>query len=537
MQRRGDVVTDKNWSRRDFLRWSTAGAAGAVFSSFGPKISFPHFLEDPAADKPNIVVILADDLGYADLGIQGCQDIPTPHIDSIAKNGVRLTHGYVSAPLCAPTRAGLMTGRYQQRFGFETNPGPINQAQPEFGLPLEEKTVAERLKALGYKTGLFGKWHLGFRPELHPTKRGFDEFFGFLGGAHSYLPGSRQMNDGSLQRGTRTVEEKEYLTDALARESVSFIERHKKDPFFLYLPFNAVHTPMEASEKYLERFREIKNDLRRTHAAMLSAMDDGVGRILAKLRELGFEEKTLIFFLGDNGGPTQQTTSSNAPLRGFKAQVLEGGIRIPFLIQWKSRLPAGKVYEHPIISLDIHPTAVAAAGGSIDPAWELDGVNLLPYLAGEKGGPPHETLFWRMFQAQRAVRHGNLKLVWSGPAEQGGLYDVVNDPGESKNLAREHPGDVKKLQALYDAWNARIAEPKWRTAPGPLPARGPLQNIDPNMTKEQFKKWFDVRDKNADGKLVPDEFPRPRIFQLMDTNGDGAITFEEAWSAYSRLRR
>jgi arylsulfatase A-like enzyme len=494
-----------------------------------------------AGSKPNILLILADDLGYGGLGIQGCKDIPTPNVDAIARAGVRFTQGYVSAPLCAPTRAGLMTGRYQQRFGFETNPGPMVLAQPEFGLPLEEKTIAERLKAIGYKTGMFGKWHLGFKPELHPTKRGFDEFFGFLGGAHSYIPGSKQMNDGSIQRGTQPVEEKEYLTDALARETVAFMERHKNVPFFVYLPFNAVHAPMEGGQKYLDRFKDIKDDLRRTHAAMLSAMDDAVGRVMGKLRELRLEEKTLVLFLSDNGGPTTQTTSSNAPLRGFKGQALEGGIRIPFMMQWKGRFPAGKVDERPVISLDLHPTILAAAtGAAIDPAWKLDGVDLLPYVKGENAGTPHETLYWRMFANQRAVRHGNLKLVWSGPAEQGGLYDVANDVGESRNLAAERPEDVKKLQSLYDAWNAQMAEPKWQM-PDRLwqraAGRPALQNIDPNMTKEQFKLWFDKLDRAKDGKLMPPEFPRPQIFRMMDKNADGTVTFEEAWEFYDAWRK
>jgi arylsulfatase A-like enzyme len=382
------------------------------------------------------------------------------------------------------------------------------------------------------------------------------------------------MNDGAVQRGTAPIAEKEYLTDALAREAVSFIDRHKVEPFFLYLPFNAVHTPMEAGQKYLDRFKDIKDGLRRTHAAMLSAMDDAIGRVLAKLREHGLEEKTLIVFLSDNGGPTPQTTSSNAPLRGFKSQALEGGIRIPFMMQWKGRLPAGKLDARPVISLDIHPTlvAVAAAGaqkGTVPaaaqagaatpalaarPAKPLDGVDLLPYLIGEKPGIPHETLFWRMFANQRGVRHGDLKLVWSGPAglpglaapidAPGRLYDVVRDPGESKDLSAERPDDVKKLQALYDDWSATLAEPKWK--PGPLGQRGAqganpgagagrqpgqafFPNLDPNMTKDQFKRWFDARDANKDGRLTPDEFPRPVIFRLMDKNADGGVTFEEAW--------
>jgi len=515
--------------RRNFLGTIGKGTAAVLVAR---NELFPFvFAADQAGPgkKANIVLILADDLGYAGVGVQGCADIPTPGIDSVARNGVRFTHGYVSAPLCSPSRAGLMTGRYQQRFGHETNPGPINRGQLDFGLPLDEPTIAERLKKLGYSTGMFGKWHLGFQPQFHPTQRGFDEFYGFLGGAHSYQPGSRQMNDGSIQHGTQPVEEKEYLTDALAREALSFIDRHRNEPFFVYLPFNAVHAPLEAGQKYLDRFNNIKDDLRRKHAAMLSAMDDAIGGILNKLRQLNLEEQTLVIFLSDNGGPTRQTTSSNVPLRGFKGQALEGGIRVPFMMQWKGTLPAGKVDDRPVISLDIHPTVVAAGGALIDPAWKLDGVDLVPFLTAAETGTPHETLFWRMFANQRAVRHGSLKLVWSGPAVRGGLYDVVNDPGESRDLTKDRPEDVKKLQALYDAWNVQLAEPRWKPAPLPKTKPFPFTANQPSALPllGQEKAWFDRLDKNNDGKLTPEEFPRPRLFQMIDTNGNGFVTLEE----------
>jgi len=443
-------------TRREFLKITGASlAAGAL----GGRL----LAEDPPGSPqrpPNILLILADDLGYGELSVQGCQDIPTPHIDSLAAYGVRFTNGYVSCPICAPTRAGLLTGRYQQRFGFETNPGPEQFADPKFGLPREEATLAERLKGLGYVTGLFGKWHLGYQPELQPTQRGFDEFFGFLSGANNYLAEKRRNRRNPLLRGTEPVVENEYLTDAFAREAVSFIERHRAHPFFLYLPFNAVHAPLEATDTYTARFPAITDPKRRTFAGMIAALDDAVGRVLTKLRELKLEEDTLIFFLSDNGGPTPQTTSGNGPLRGTKGQVYEGGIRVPFLVQWKGHLPAGQVCPHPVIALDLHPTALAAAGGAVAPEWKLDGVDLLPYLKGEKQGPPHDTLYWR-FQQQRAIRQGDWKLVQSRRGMEWELYHLGEDIGEQHNLADKRPDRVKELREAWQAWNAELMEPQW----------------------------------------------------------------------------
>ncbi len=414
--------------------------------------------------KPNIVLIVADDLGYGELSVQGSRDIPTPNIDSIAKNGVRFTNGYVSCPVCSPTRAGLLTGRYQQRFGHEFNPGPAASAEDDFGLPSSETTIATRLKSLGYATGMFGKWHLGYKPEYHPMKRGFDEFHGFLGGAHPYFDaGGRQANP--IMRGTEAVDEPSYLTDAFTREAVSFIERHKGEAFFVYLPFNAVHNPLQAADRYFARFNSISDRKRRTFAAMMAAMDDGVGRVLDKLRELRLEENTLVFFISDNGGPTPNTTSSNGVLNGFKGQTLEGGIRVPFMMQWKGRLPAGKVYELPVIALDIHPTAVAAAGGKPTAGVGFDGRNLIPYLLGESKDRPHEQLFWR-FGGQMAIRSGDWKLVKSRGDSLPRLYNLAEDIGEKNDLAAKHPEKVKELRAAYDKWNAEMVEPKWTPGGG-----------------------------------------------------------------------
>jgi arylsulfatase A-like enzyme len=450
--------TSPGLTRREFLR--TVGAAGLAVAAAGllPEC-VSALLSKAARRKPNIIIILADDLGYADLGCQGCKDIPTPNIDSLAKNGVRFTDAYVSCPVCSPTRAGLMTGRYQERFGHEFNPGPAQAASATFGLLKTEKTVAERLKALGYATGIVGKWHLGFRQGYRPTERGFDEFFGFLGGAHPYLASGANASN-PIMRGTTPSEEKEYLTDAFNREALAFVERHQREPFFLYLPYNAVHTPLQASAKREQRFEGIADQKRRTFATMLAALDDGVGDLLKKLRAHGIEDNTLIFFLSDNGGPTPTNTSRNDPLSGYKAQVLEGGIRVPFIAQWKSRLPKGKVCREPVIALDILPTAIVTGGGEIAPEWELDGVDLTPYLTGAKSGPVHRQLYWR-FGQQRAIRAGDWKLIRQRDSEAYRLYNLADDVGEKHDLAGEMPDKAKELNTAYDEWNAHLVPPAW----------------------------------------------------------------------------
>lgn len=425
-----------------------------------------------AATKPNVLVILADDLGYGELGCQGfTKQIPTPNIDSIAANGVRFTSGYVSGPYCSPTRAGFMTGRYQTRFGHEFNPGPAEAAVENFGLSLKETTIGDRMKAAGYATGWFGKSHLGYKPPFHPLKRGFDEYFGFLGGAHDYLDAAGDKANPIL-RGTEPVDNIGYTTEAFGHEAEAFIEKNKNKPWFCYLPFNAVHSPMQSIEKYLSRFSSVENTRRRAFCAMLSAMDDAIGGVLAKLREHKLEENTLVIFFADNGGPTPQTTSGNGPLHGFKAQTWEGGIRVPFMMQWKGKIPAGQVDDRPVIQLDIHPTALAAAGVAIDSAWKLDGVNLLPFVTGENKAMPHEQLFWR-FGQQIALRKGDWKIVKAagGSADKSDgrkastegveLYNLATDIGETQNLAVTNPAKLAELTAAWNVMNAEMADPAW----------------------------------------------------------------------------
>jgi arylsulfatase A-like enzyme len=374
----------------------------------------------------NIVIIVADDLGYADLGVQGSPDVRTPRIDSLAAAGARLTNAYVSSPVCSPTRAGLLTGRFPQRFGLELN--PPNPSPPEFGLPLGETTLAEELKGAGYVTGLVGKWHLGTGAEFHPLNRGFDEFFGFLGGSHSYRDWS--SGDDPVLRGFEPVEDGAYLTDAFSREAVSFIRRHADEPFFLYLSYSAVHRPMEKPpRKYMDQF----------------------------LDAAGLGQSTLVIFLSDNGAPTDLNGSLNTPLRGGKEDLFEGGIRVPFIVRWDGRIPAGLEYGDPVIQLDVFPTALAAAGITGPADREIDGVNLIPRLDGTDAGPPHAALFWR-YGEPSAVRKGDWKLLSSGTGATQ-LFDLAGDIGETTDLAASMPEIVSELEAELAGWQAQLPPP------------------------------------------------------------------------------
>jgi arylsulfatase A-like enzyme len=420
--------------------------------------------------KPNVIVLLADDLGYADLSLHGNKEVATSNIDSLAKDGVRCTSGYVSCPYCSPTRAGLLTGRYQQRFGHEFNPALLKNKGSGQGLPTDELTIADRLRTAGYATALVGKWHQGEEPQFHPQARGFGEFFGFLTGAHSFLE-TDDPNFGPIQRGRERVELDGYLTDVLAREAVGFIERHRERPFFLYLAFNAVHTPMHAPADAEKPFANIADPTRRTYLAMLAKLDTAVGTVLTKVRELKLEEDTLVFFFSDNGGPTVKFSangSRNTPLRGSKGDTWEGGIRVPFLVRWPGHLPAGKVYDHPVISLDVTATTLAVAGVAPDTNAKLDGVNLVPHLAGQAKAAPHDALFWR-FGSQMAIRRGDWKLVRASLGDkeyvdvpkQALLFNVTEDIGEQRDLATQHPDKVRELQTAWNRWNAELASPRW----------------------------------------------------------------------------
>ena len=415
------------------------------------------------ADRPNIIVILTDDHGYADVGFHACQDIPTPYLDVLAKGGVICSQGYVTCPVCSPSRAGLLTGRYQQRLGFDDN-----SWSTKTGLAVEAKTIADFLKDAGYSTMAIGKWHLGQLPQFRPLVRGFSDHYGFLGGGRSFLPLSESQgvafvpkdpDQVDLWRNEQRVEDPPYLTDALGDEAVSYIERHKTNPFFIYLAFNAPHVPLQATDKYLQRFPDLKG-ARRTYAAMISAVDDAVGRLTETLRRENMDDRTLIFFLSDNGGHPIASGAQNRPLKREKGTVYEGGIRVPFVVKWTGRIPAGRTFSHPVISLDIAATALAAAG--ITPDIPLDGIDLVPHLSEKMNKPPHETLYWR-FVDQRAIRHGKWKLT-TPRGEPEGLYDLSTDISESNDVSAANPEIVANLRTIYAKWEAQLP-PARVTAP------------------------------------------------------------------------
>jgi arylsulfatase A-like enzyme len=416
---------------------------------------------DPA--RPHVLFIVADDMGYADCGVQGCPDVPTPHIDSLAAGGVRFTQGYVTGAVCSPSRAALMTGRHQLRDGV---PDWIPPGKP--GLRAGVPTLADYLKKAGYRTALVGKWHLGEQEQCNPLNRGFDEFFGFLGGGHVYLPkpGGKGEYNLPILRNREPIDEKRYLTEAFGDEAAAFIARQREvaRPFFLYLAFNAVHCPLEATEEHLRRFPKIEDKRRRTYAGMLSAMDDAIGKVLKAVRDAGFEEKTVIYFISDNGGPITRNApnaSQNTPLRGGKGETWEGGIRVPFILKWSGHLKAGTTFTQPVIQMDVTATVLALAGAGVDPRWPIDGVNLMPFLnATEPGGAPHPRLCWE-YGPQWAIREGDWKLTYAWPGKDAkkpvlGLFDLSRDIGESRDVSAEQPERVKQLQADWHAWRKGV---------------------------------------------------------------------------------
>jgi arylsulfatase A-like enzyme len=467
-------------------------------------------------ERPNVIVILADDLGYGDTSVYGSKVIETPHIDALAASGVRFTDGYVTHPVCAPSRAALITGRYQQRFGFEFNPVGRDE---ETGVDLRELTIAQLMKQEGYRTGMIGKWHLGQARGYYPTDRGFDEYFGMASGGSTYIvnpkPGDEFFSTAETEvstnidrtaakpapgltgqaqrlaaarrrfpitRNKQIVDEPDYLTDAFRDEAAEFIDRNSKRPFFLYLAYTAPHTPLQATKRYIDRYRHIEDPGKRVYAAMVSALDDGVGRVMSQLKANGIERKTLVIFLSDNGcAGYLGGACSNAPFSGSKATPLEGGIRVPFIAAMPGRIPSGRVDGRVVSSLDILPTALGLTGVTGQRQVRHDGINLMPYLTGGRGSP-NRTLFWRAGKGY-ALRKGNFKL-WSAPlappgaapgyveqdvganikSDQGHhimLYDLAQDPSERNNLVGHRAGKVRALIREYSKWDAGLGTPTW----------------------------------------------------------------------------
>ena len=463
------------------------------------------------AQKPNIVLILADDLGIGDVGAYRQGPIQTPHIDQLARNGIKFTQAYVTHPVCSPSRAGLVTGLYQQRHGWEFN---VAQRDKEFGMSTEVSTVADTLSEMGYQNGLIGKWHLGHQRQHHPVNRGFHNFFGVLDGGTTYInsetPGASfaSINSSMTQRAPlkrpnaiyRNFDEvkvDDYLTDVFTEEAVDFIQKNQHRPFFLFLSHITPHTPLQTIEKYSRRYEHISDKRARIYASMVASLDDSVGRIVKELESLGLSENTLIVFASDNGCAGYiEGACSNAPYSGFKRYHQEGGIRIPLIMSWDNFLPRGLTYKQPVITLDLYSTFVAAAGQA--GFSSIDSVNLIPFVKKEVNSAPHKYLYWRSGPTY-AIRDERWKLMRYSVAPytardlgddgrltppKGGwphelssekitlLYDLKADPSEQNNLADVHPEIVKRLTAEYETWASSLAKPM-------IPAiRSTLADID-----------------------------------------------------------
>jgi len=427
-------------------------------------------IEKSIPDKPNFILIVADDLGYADLGYQGSKQIPTPSIDRLAESGIVFTNGYVSSPVCSPSRAGLITGKNQVSFGFNNN---LFLSQPGFdpnyvGLPLTETTLADKLKSLGYVNGLVGKWHLGEKPHFYPTKRGFDEFWGFLAGGHDYFvakPGGENM-ESPIECTYKTPQPLGYITDDIGNECVDFIKRHNNEPFFLYAAFNAPHSPMQATKEDLKLFNHIDDVLRRTYCAMVYRLDQNVGKIVKAIEDEGLEDNTFVIFLSDNGGPSVDPISNgsiNAPLRGQKTTVLEGGIRVPFIFKWPSKFGAGEIIDDMVLSLDIFPTILLAAGGKVSEEDQLRGVDLVPFLNGKTDKVPHTSMEWK-YTVSTALREGNWKLIRL-PDRLPMLYNLSEDISEQYNVAHKNIYRTKAMLKKLGNWDIHLPHPVFLEPP------------------------------------------------------------------------
>lgn len=459
--------------------------------------------------KPNIIILLADDLGKYDISLYGGKSTPTPQIDSLAASGVTFTDGYVSSSICSPSRAGLLTGRYQERFGHEYQPGdryPKNNLEyyafkylintdswrlnPKIeypndtsiatqGLPQSEITFADLAKKQGYNTGIIGKWHLGHTKGFFPLDRGFDYHYGFYQAFSLFAPeddnpdiinhhhkdftdkviwGKGRVGIGKIRRDTTIVDEKVYLTEKFADETEAFIDKNKTKPFLLYVPFNAPHTPFQVRKKYYDRFPNVKDENKRVYFAMISALDDAIGRIRAKVKKEGLEENTLIIFASDNGGADYTFATTNAPLKGGKFSHFEGGINVPFALSWKGKIKPHTVYKTPVSSLDIFSTIAAVTHSGLPKDRVYDGVDLINIVNNNKIA--HQNLYWRSGDA-KAIRSGDWKLIISGKTHEKWLYDLSKDKSETTDLAQKNPAKVKELQTALKDWEKGLIKPLW----------------------------------------------------------------------------
>ncbi len=465
----------------------------------------------PASQRPpNIVILMADDLGKTDISLYGSPHLHTPHIDRLGQQGVVFTEGYSSAPICSPSRAGLITGRYQQRFGYEVQPQdryprnrleyyafkhfidtgywvlsdnfyfPRQQDIDRQGLPPGELTLGELFQANGYRTALLGKWHLGHEEPFLPTRRGFDYMYGFyeaftlyadttapwiVNHQHSdfsndYIWGKGREGTCAIRRNEEVIEEKGYLTTRLAEEAAAFIRENQESPFMLYVPFSAPHTPFQAPQAYVERFKHVADPNKRVYYAMIQALDDAVGTIVNTIDSLGLGDNTLIFFASDNGGATYTHATDNAPLKAGKMSLFEGGINVPFLARWTGTIPASTTFRDPVSLLDIFTTSALAAGCPLPTDREYDGLDLMPFLTGAKEGPPHNALYWRSV-FNRAIRQGPWKLIRDNRANLTMLYNLETDKEEKINRAEEHPETVRRLERMIREWEEGLQEPLW----------------------------------------------------------------------------
>lgn len=408
-------------------------------------------LSETKVNRPNVIIILADDAGYVDFGFMGSEDLETPEIDKLAQSGTLFTDAHVSATVCAPSRAGLIMGQYQQRTGFEAN------GTGGIGLSDKSITIADVFKNGGYRTYALGKWHLGEDVSDHPNNRGFDDFYGFLSGGRSYFPLENPSKDKMLQHNGKRVKFSGYMTDVLGEQSATFIKESskRKEPFFMYLAYNAVHTPMEAKKIDLSRFQ---GHTRQTLAAMTWSLDENVGKLRKALEDVGALDNTLIFFLSDNGG-AHNNDSKTGPLKGWKGNKFEGGHRVPFIVSWPNTLPSNHTFNGLTSSLDIFKTATEAANLTIPTNHVVDGINLIPYLREEIPGNPHDKLYWRKLE-ENAVRVGDYKwILLDGYGSV--LYNIEDDLGETTDLTKLLTEKNDEMQKEFEEWDLKMKAPLW----------------------------------------------------------------------------